>query len=84
VKTINFHKAQCGVEIRLRVGLGHELPASFLTMEAYKTDCFEILRFKKGRGQVMVNQQVISIRVNTIVFISPFHKSSGSWTLTNW
>jgi AraC family transcriptional activator of pobA len=74
VKTIKFHKAECGVEVLLRVGLGHELPESYLSPEAYNTDFFEILLFKKGKGTVTLNQQLIPITDNTIVFISPFQK----------
>ncbi|MBC6607991.1 hypothetical protein H8B13_14285 [Hymenobacter sp. BT188] len=74
MKTIKFHKAECGVEILLRVGLGHELPASFLTTELYNTDYFEVLLFKQGKGHVVLNQQTIPIHDNTIIFISPFQK----------
>jgi len=74
MKTIKFHKAECGVEVLLRVGLGDELPASYLNSAAYNTDFFEILLFKKARGTVMLNQQLIPVTDNTIVFISPFQK----------
>lgn len=74
MKTIKFHKAECGVEVLLRVGLGHELPDSYLGSEVYNTDFFEILLFKKARGSVLLNQQTLPITDNTIVFISPFQK----------
>lgn len=74
MKTIKFHKAECGVEVLLRVGLGHELPDSYLGSEVYNTDFFEVLLFKKGRGTVLLNQRTVPICDNTLVFISPFQK----------
>ncbi|WP_324679039.1 AraC family transcriptional regulator [Hymenobacter sp. GOD-10R] len=80
MKTVKFHKAECGVEVLLQVGLGHLFPESYLNTEAYNTDFFEILLFKKGRGTVILNQQTIRITDNTIVFISPFQKRQ--WQLS--
>jgi AraC family transcriptional activator of pobA len=74
VRTIKFHKAECGVEVLLQVGLGHLLPESYLATEVYNADYFEILLFKKGKGHVVLNQQILPIADNTIVFISPFQK----------
>jgi len=74
MRTIKFHKAECGVEVLLQVGLGHLLPESYLVPAVYNTDYFEILLFKKGKGHVVINQRSIPIADNTIVFISPFQK----------
>ena len=74
MRTIKFHKAECGVEVLLQVGLGHLLPEAYLNPAVYNTDYFEILLFKKGRGHVVLNQQHVPVADNTVVFISPFQK----------
>lgn len=79
MKTIKFHKAECGVEVLLQVGFGHHYPECYLNTEVYNTDFFEILLFKKGRGFVTLNQQIIPVTDSTIVFMSPFQKKQ--WQL---
>lgn len=74
MKTIKFDKAECGVEILIRVGLGDELKAVYTTTDVYKTDFFEILVFKKASGYLILNGQKITVTDNTIIFISPFQK----------
>lgn len=74
MKNIKFDKTQCGVEVLLRVGSGDELEEVFVDTNVYKTDYFEILFFKKARGYLLLNDRKISIKNNTIVFISPFQK----------
>ncbi|WP_026464653.1 helix-turn-helix domain-containing protein [Adhaeribacter aquaticus] len=74
LKTIKFDKAQCGVEVLLRVGAGDELKEAYVDTDIYKTDYFEILFFKEASGYLLLNQQKITIANHTIVFISPFQK----------
>ncbi|KIA93621.1 MULTISPECIES: AraC family transcriptional regulator [unclassified Flavobacterium] len=79
MKTVKFHKTECGVEVLLNVLHGDMLSERYLERDTYNTDFFEILLFKTAKGSLILNQQKIDIRDNTIVFISPFQKRQ--WTL---
>ncbi|RZJ87729.1 MAG: AraC family transcriptional regulator [Chryseobacterium sp.] len=79
MKTIKFHKTECGVEVLLNVLIGSEVKHTYLNSEDYNTDYFEIVLFKKAIGHVILNQNKIDLAENTIVFISPFQKRR--WTL---
>ena len=79
MKTVKFHKTECGVEVLLNVLHGDTLSAKYLERDTYNTDFFEILLFKTAKGSLILNQQKITIADNTIIFISPFQKRQ--WTL---
>jgi AraC family transcriptional activator of pobA len=79
MRTIKFHKTECGVEVLLNVLHGNDVKRSYLNSEAYNTDYFEIVLFKKATGYVILNQKKIYLGENSIVFISPFQKRK--WTL---
>lgn len=79
MKTVKFHKTECGVEVLLNVLHGDTLSEKYLERDTYNTDFFEILLFKKAKGSLVLNQERINIANNTIVFISPFQKRQ--WTL---
>jgi AraC family transcriptional activator of pobA len=79
MKTVKFHKSECGVEMLLNVLHGDALSERYLERDSYNTDFFEILLFKTAKGSLILNQQKINISDNTIVFISPFQKRQ--WTL---
>ncbi|MEB2777360.1 AraC family transcriptional regulator [Algoriphagus sp. D3-2-R+10] len=74
MKILKFHKTDCGVDFLLNVLPSEEVKDSYIDSEAYSTDYFEIIVFKKGRGTLVLNQQIIEISDNIIVFISPFQK----------
>ncbi|MCC9065329.1 AraC family transcriptional regulator [Flavobacterium piscisymbiosum] len=79
MKTVKFHKTECGVEVLLNVLHGDILSERYLERDTYNTDFFEILLFKTATGSLILNQQKIEITDNTVVFISPFQKRQ--WTL---
>lgn len=79
MKTVKFHKTECGVEVLLNVLHGDMLSERYLERDTYNTDFFEILLFKTAKGSLILNQQKINITDNTIVFISPFQKRQ--WAL---
>lgn len=79
MKTIKFHKTECGVEVLLNVLIGSEVKHTYLNSDDYNTDYFEIVLFKKVSGYVILNQNRIDLAENSIVFISPFQKRR--WTL---
>lgn len=79
MKTIKFHKSECGVEMLLNVLHGDLLSERYLERDSYNTDFFEILLFKTAKGSLILNQQKINIADNTTVFISPFQKRQ--WAL---
>ncbi|ALL06965.1 AraC family transcriptional regulator [Pedobacter sp. PACM 27299] len=74
MKTIKFHKSDCGVDVLLNVLIGQDVKESYLNTDIYNTDFFEIVIFKKVEGTLILNQQKISLTDNSIVFISPFQK----------
>ncbi|WGQ09709.1 AraC family transcriptional regulator [Pedobacter gandavensis] len=74
MKTIKFHKSDCGVDVLLNVLIGQDVKESYLNTDTYNTDFFEIVIFKKVEGTLILNQQKISLTDNSIVFISPFQK----------
>ncbi|WP_281233840.1 helix-turn-helix domain-containing protein [Flavobacterium gelatinilyticum] len=79
MRTIKFHKSECGVDILLNVLRGNDVKVNYLKTEMYNADFFEILLFKKAKGTLILNQQKITINDDTIVFISPFQKRQ--WNL---
>ena len=79
MKTVKFHKSECGVDVLLNVLHGDALSERYLERDTYNTDFFEILLFKTAKGTLILNQQKINITDNTAVFISPFQKRK--WVL---
>lgn len=79
MRTIKFHKTECGVDFLLNVLLSQDIGKRYLVKEVFNTDYFEIVFFKKGSGSVMLNHQKIAVKDNTIIFISPFQKRQ--WAL---
>lgn len=78
MKTVKFHKTECGVEMLLNVLHGDMLSEKYLERDTYNTDFFEILLFKTAKGSLILNQQKVTIADNTIIFISPFQKRQWS------
>ena len=79
LKTIKFHKTDCGVDFLLNVLLSEEVKENYLTNETFNTDFFEIIFFKSANGSVTINQQNYTIKDHSTVFISPFQKRK--WNL---
>lgn len=74
MKIIKFHKTECGVDFLLNVLSSETVKETYVDSEAFNTDYFEIIIFKKGKGTLVLNQQKIEISDNIIVFISPFQR----------
>lgn len=74
MKTLKFHKTECGVDFLLNVLHSREVGENYLSKEIFNTDYFEIVFFKKGSGFVLLNHQQIVVEDNTVIFISPFQK----------
>lgn len=79
MKTLKFHKTECGVDFLINVLSSDEVKEGYLKKETYNTDFLEIVFFKKGSGHLILNHHKIDINDNTIVFISPFQKRE--WNL---
>lgn len=52
---------------------------NYLRTGVQNTDYFEVVFFKKGKGQLYINDTIINIHHNSIVFISAFQKRA--WKL---
>lgn len=81
MRTIKFHKSECGVEIFLNVLFGDAIKQKFLNSEVHNTDYFEIVFFKQAKGFVILNQKIINLEDNNVIFISPYQKRN--WILSN-
>ena len=79
MKTIRFHKSDCGVEVLLNVLKGEDVKSNYLNTDTYNADFFEIIIFKKVKGLLVLNQQKINLSDNSIVFISPLQ--NRKWKL---
>ena len=79
MKTIKFHKTNCGVDFLLNVLPSEEVKENYLTNETFNTDFFEIVFFKSANGSVTINQEKYPIKDYSTVFISPFQKRK--WNL---
>ena len=72
MRTIHFHKTKCGVDLFINLGTFKEFVGDFFTDEIHNTDFFEIIFFKKAKGQLKVGTENIQLQNNSVVFISPF------------
>lgn len=79
MRTLKFHKTECGVDFLINVLPADEVKDGYLKKETYNTDYLEIVFFKKGSGYLILNHDRIAICDNSIVFISPFQKRE--WNL---
>lgn len=77
MKTIKFHKTECGVDFLLNVLTEKDI--DYTDTGTFDTDYFEILFFKEAKGTVILNQQEIELKAGSIIFISPFQKRN--WQL---
>ncbi|MBC8988445.1 helix-turn-helix domain-containing protein [Pedobacter sp. N36a] len=77
MKTIKFHKTECGVDFLLNVLTEKDI--DYTDTGTFDTDYFEILFFKEAKGILILNQQEIELKAGSIIFISPFQKRN--WRL---
>lgn len=70
LKTIKFHKTECGVDFLLNVLT--EKDVDYTDRGTFNTDYFEVLFFKKAKGTLILNQQEIDLHDGSVIFISPF------------
>ncbi|QHL86928.1 helix-turn-helix domain-containing protein [Nibribacter ruber] len=82
MKTIKFNKTECGVDFLINVINGNEVAEEYLLPSVHNADYFEILFFRKGSGQLFLDNQRIQIEDNTILFVSPFQKKKWSLDLS--
>lgn len=81
MKTIKFHKTECGVDFLLNVLSEREV--DYTDKGTFDTDYFEILFFKQAKGFLILNQQEIEVKSGSIIFISPFQKRNWKLDQTN-
>ncbi|OQP39792.1 AraC family transcriptional regulator [Niastella yeongjuensis] len=74
MKTIKFHKGECGVEFLLNVLPGGRDKGNYRDSDFFNTDFFEIVFFKKAKGILIINQQKIEVADNSLVFISAYQE----------
>lgn len=74
METYKFHKTDCGVDFLLNVVHLESADRTYLKKVPFNTDFFEVVFFKKGNGQLILNHQQIELADNSIVFISPSQK----------
>lgn len=79
MKTIKFHRTECGVDFLLNVLTAEEVSENYLSKKVFNTDFFEVVFFKRGHGHLLLNHQKLEIKDNSIFFISPLQKRQ--WNL---
>ena len=84
MKTVKFHKTECGVEVLLNVLHGDTLSEKYLERDTYNTDFFEILLFKKAKGSLVLNQQKILLKTTPLFLFHLFKKGNGRWRKKDW
>lgn len=82
MKTIKFNKTECGVDFLINVINGSDVAEEYMLPTVHNADYFEILFFKKGNGQLFLDNQRIQIKDNTILFVSPFQKKKWNVDLS--
>lgn len=80
METIKFDKTECGVSLLINVLQNPDFKQYFIPTY-HNTDFFEIVFIKKGSGKLFLNDVIVPITDNTIVFISPFQKKK--WDIEN-
>lgn len=80
METIKFNKTECGVDFLINV-LNNPEPSEYFISEYHNTDFFEIVFVKKGNGRLFLNDTTISVKNESIIFISPFQKKK--WNVEN-
>jgi len=74
LKTIKFHKTECGVDFLLNVLMSNDVKANYLDGEPFNSDYFEVVFIKKAKGSIILNHSQINLLDNMILFISPYQK----------
>lgn len=72
MQTIHFHKTECGVDFFINIL--NQNTINYLQTDVHNADYFEVVFFTKGVGKVSINDTIIDISDNTIIFISAFQK----------
>ncbi|HAS45966.1 MAG TPA: AraC family transcriptional regulator [Microscillaceae bacterium] len=70
MKHVKFNKSWCGVDLLLNVLHLKGESSIVFSDNLYTTDFFQIVFIKKGNGVLLLNDQAISLKDNSIVFIS--------------
>ena len=70
MKHIKFSKSLCGVDLLLNVVYVKHVESIAFSNELYTTNFFQIIFIKKGNGTLLLNDKVITLKDNSIVFIS--------------
>jgi AraC-like DNA-binding protein len=74
MKLFEFSKNKYGVELLMDIGSYADISNYFFESEIHYTDFYEIIFFNSGNGYIILDQQRIDIKENTVIFISPFQK----------
>lgn len=67
-----FSRNKYGVELLMDIGSYQDIPHYFFEDVYHRCDFYEIIFFTRGNGCLLLDQQEIPIRDQTLVFISPF------------
>lgn len=74
MKTVRFHKTECGVDFLLNVLISDDVKTDYMQRETFNSDYFEVVFIKKAQGKLVLNHQQVELYDDSIVFISPYQK----------
>lgn len=72
MRLFTFSKNKYGVELLMDIGSYQDIPHYFFEDAYHRCDFYEIIFFTRGNGSLLLDEQEIPIRDQTLVFISPF------------
>ncbi|HMQ05764.1 MAG TPA: helix-turn-helix domain-containing protein [Saprospiraceae bacterium] len=74
MKKFEFSKTKYGVELLMDVGFYPDFPNYYFESDIHTAAFFEIILFTQCEGYLELDEQIIKLFPNTIIFISPFQK----------
>ncbi|MFD3003550.1 helix-turn-helix domain-containing protein [Pontibacter toksunensis] len=82
MKTVKFNKTECGVDFLINVINGADVALEYLLPSVHNADYFEILIFRSGNGQLLLDNKLLQIEDNTILFVSTFQRKKWNVALS--
>lgn len=70
----HFAKSKYGIELLMDIGTYKDIPNYYFESVLHYCDFYEIVIFKKGKGYLELDNKIVEIGCNIVVFLSPFQK----------
>lgn len=74
MKTFHFQRDKYGKELLMDLGQFEETPNFFFTEEPHTVDFYEIFFFRKAKGTLQLDNQILYLQNMQVVFASPYQR----------